>query len=385
MFNFRRSVFVALLLYFLIRVSIRTNSGQSKGMVVSILDRRVSDFLPRTHKTPRDDLQRILDLQLYLSCLIKNGKWTIDSQLWPSFSLAEACSNSNVHPKFDDLASNANLCHFLIGKKILFVGPETTFYLHSLWLSSLETYERRSHTCLGHEFCTFHHICRPFTVNGELSPEDLPDGRKKKMPSKNMLMALKSSLFQYTFSTTLHASENKHDRLYTEPVVDEQTVIRVPNSYWLRRARKADVIVINRGPVLAPATTYAFSNEKSGNWTFTRNICAQNNYLGSAPCNATLEALLVNAALHVTVNRYLPSLFQSLQIIAQDNEIARSSFVWQSSWYIQPTCSLALLPNSVSLLEDTWSTESVSLVDPWTFYYNSQGEIPIKHLHNPSG
>ncbi|KJA20780.1 hypothetical protein HYPSUDRAFT_88550, partial [Hypholoma sublateritium FD-334 SS-4] len=374
MYNFRRGAFIALSLYFLIRIrmSIRTNSERFKETVDSILDRKVSDFLPRIHTAPGDDLQRILDLQLYLSCLIKNGKWTIDSQLWPSFSLAKACSHSNVHSRFSDLASTADLCYFLSGKKILFIGPETTYYLHSLWLASLETYERRSHTCLGHEFCTFHHICRLSTVSGELPLEGLTDGRKKKMPSNNMLMTLKSSLFQYTFSTTLDASENNHDRLYTKPVVDEQTAIRVPNTYWLRRARKADVIVINRGPVPSPATTYAFSSEKSGNWTFTRNICAQNNHLGSSPCNATLETLLVNAALHVTVNYYLPSLFQSLQIISQDIEIARSSLVWQSSWYIQPICSLALLPNSVSLLEDTWSTENVGLVDPWTFYYNSQ-------------
>ncbi len=375
MFNFRRGAFFVLLLYFLIHLCTRTDSGGFKDTVDSVLDRKVSDFQPGTHKSPAGDLQRIFDMQLYLSCLIKNGKWAVDSQMWPSFSLARACLNSNVHSNFSDLVNIADLCHFLAGKKLLFVGPETTFYLHSLWLASLEVYERRPYTCLGQEFCTFHHICRPSTVNGEISLEDLTDGRKKKMPSKNILTALKSSLFQYTLSTTLHASRNQHDKLYTERIINAQTVIRAPNSYWLRRARKADIIVINRGPVPAPATTYAFSKEKLGNWSFTRNICAQNNYLGSAPCNATLETLLINAALHATISHYLPSLFQSLQTIASDSEIARSCTVWQSSWYIQPVCALALLPNSISLLEDRWSTENVGLVDPWTFYYNSQGKI----------
>ncbi|KAF8973173.1 hypothetical protein BDZ97DRAFT_658718 [Flammula alnicola] len=324
----------------------------------------------------RDDLRKILSVQSTLSCLVREGMWKPSLRTerpWPSFTPKEECSiRSKLGSSASTRNSSLNICQLLSGKKILFVGPETTFYLHSLWLDSLETRERRSYTCLGQEFCTFHHICRPPAAeiddSGEIS------GRKKKMPSKNLLLTTRSSLLQYTHSTTLYASQNKHDEGYTAAVVDEQSNVRVPNAYWLRRARKAGIVVMNRGPLPAPGSTYNFANGLVGNWTFTKTLCADNNYLDPLGCDATLGSRLVNAALSATTDRFLPSLLLSLQAISKDFEIARSLLVWQGSWYIQPLCAKAGLPGTIPLLRDIWSDSEGALIDPWSIYYNSQGE-----------
>ncbi|KAJ7287311.1 hypothetical protein C8J57DRAFT_1707667 [Mycena rebaudengoi] len=57
----------------------------------------------------------------------------------------------------------ARACTTLRAKKILLVGPEPTYYLHSLWLRAIELHEHTIHECPGPEFCTFHHICCPPT------------------------------------------------------------------------------------------------------------------------------------------------------------------------------------------------------------------------------
>lgn len=317
----------------------------------------------------------ILNSQSYLFCLIKDGKWTVESSSWPYFTLGKTCWNSDVLSKLS-LTASVDICRLLPGKRILFVGPETTFYLHSLWLASIESHEGRSLTCLGHEFCTFHHICQTPATNMSFSEEF--SGRKKKIPGRNTLVALNSSLLQFSFSMTLNTSRKQQDRAYIEHVLDEQTGIRVLNSYWLNRARRADVIIINRSPVPAPATTYGFQRSKYGNWTFALATCAQNDWLYPMTCNSTLESSLTNAALYITMDYFLPEVLSSVKTIRRDNEISKALLVWQSSWFIQPICAIAALPAAVPLLQDIWSSGDPTLVDPWTFYYNAQGESPTR-------
>ncbi|KAF8200729.1 hypothetical protein BJ912DRAFT_812189, partial [Pholiota molesta] len=347
-------------------------------IVDAVLDDEISKFLHSVGSSPaRTSMEsaRKKILQSALLCSTKKGTWKLGAnfkQTWPIFAPNKHCPGTYSSIRSTGSTASSDICEYLSGKRILFVGPETTFYLHSLWLASLETYEHRSLTCLGRNFCTFHNICRRPAVEGEIVLEELLN-RKKKMPSQNMLLATNSSILQYALSATLHVSNDQRDEAYTEPVVNQQTGIRVENTYWLRRARKSDIIVVNRGPIPAPAMTYAFADAVTDKWAFAANLCSQSKYLGTDDCGKSLESRLVNAALHVTVNQFMPTVLQSLEAISQDPDIARLSLIWHSSWYIQPSCAMAGLPSSVPLLRETWSNNA-SMVDPWSFYYNSQGE-----------
>ncbi|KAJ6576859.1 hypothetical protein B0H10DRAFT_1963293 [Mycena sp. CBHHK59/15] len=152
------------------------------------------------------------------------------------FKLPEPYSSSHV----------AQVCASLRGKKILLVGSETTFYLHSLWLRALEVHEQRIHECPGAEFCTFHHICQP---PGRVAPQE---GRFKRPPTNPDLVASGSAIMRYALSTSLLVAKDKTDARYTQPVVDPATGVRLKNAYWLHTARKADIVVMNRGPIPAP-------------------------------------------------------------------------------------------------------------------------------------
>ncbi|KAF9476356.1 hypothetical protein BDN70DRAFT_863343 [Pholiota conissans] len=349
-----------------------------KDVVDTALDEEISKVLRSLELSAQKrswETSRKKTLQSALLCSTRKGTWNLGAtlnQTWPSFAPHEHCPGTYSNSTSTGRTAPVDVCQYLSGKKILFVGPDTTFYLHSLWLNSLEKYEYRSHTCLGRDFCTFHHICRRPVIQKEYVLEGAPPSRKKKMPSRNILLATNSSLLQYALSTTLHISKNEHDGAYTEPAVDQGTGIRMENTYWLRRARKTDILVINRGPVPAPAMTYAFEDHVTDKWAFAARLCKQTNYFSTSHCNANRESRLVNAALHATVTLFLPSVLQSLEVIEQDPDISKSYLIWHSSWFIQPSCAIVGIPPSIPLLREMWSGNDPYLVDPWSFYYNSQ-------------
>ncbi|KAJ7185155.1 hypothetical protein B0H12DRAFT_993584, partial [Mycena haematopus] len=138
-------------------------------------------------------------------------------------------------------------CELLTAKKILLVGPETTYYLHSLWLHALEAHEHRTKFCHGPEFCKFHHICLPAGF------PDTHNDRYKFPPKDEELVASSSAMMRYVLSTSLYTAPDTNDTGYTQAVVDPATGIRLKNAYWLRQARRADIILMNRGPIPAPA------------------------------------------------------------------------------------------------------------------------------------
>ncbi|KAJ6558453.1 hypothetical protein DFH09DRAFT_922632 [Mycena vulgaris] len=231
------------------------------------------------------------------------------------------------------------------GKTILLVGPETTYYLHSLWLRTLETQSRIVHECPGPEFCNFHHICLP---PGYATPQD----RFKLPPKDTELIATSSSLMRYVLSTSLYTAHDKQDAGYMQAVVDPTTGIRLKNACWLPKARKADVILMNRGPIPAPAWTFA-GHSVPGNWSFTSDLP---HYLGP---RGTMAMEIVNAAFHVTVTRFIPEVLQSLQTVQLDPLIRRKTFVWHASWFSGPV--------GFDIFHSTRKED-----DPWALYYNAQ-------------
>ena len=320
---------------------------------------------------PKVDLTTLLARQTSLSCSLRGGKWYLRSNQ-PVFSPRQDCfSTPRIPAKL-----STHICTLLAGKRILFVGPETTYYLHSLWLNSLQRYEGRLHDCLGQAYCVFHHICRS-PVNGSEEDLDIFVGRKKKTPSSLMLSSTKSSLLQYALSTTLHASDDQHDPAYTLPVIDPRTGVRSHNNYWLRRARKADVTVMNRGPLPAPAWSYD-SKHRSGNWSFVDDLWYNHNlsYLDAEIVADSFENRLINAALYATISWFLPSVIQSLRVMGKDSGIQRSLLVWHGSWFLQPSCTKTGQPEGVSSSRGFWEVNDTNaLIDPWSFYHNAQGRV----------
>ena len=159
-------------------------------------------------------------------------------------------------------------------------------------------------------------------------------------------------------------------------MVDQHSGVRVQNTHWIKKARKSDIIVMNRGPISAPEWTYPIDGT-SANWTFAVDLCGRKNYLKDKDCNENLEQLLVNAALHATVHIFLPDLLLSLDDISADFELRKARLFWHGSWYIQPLCAKFNLPNTIPLLRGILPKNV--LADPWSFYYNSQGESLISN------
>jgi hypothetical protein len=124
--------------------------------------------------------------------------------------------------------------------------------------------------------------------------------------------------------------------------------VRTKNAYWLHQARKADVVVLNRGPIPAPVETYA------GNWSF-------------ADHGRTLRTRLMRAALHATTHRFIPEVLATLHTLQSDPLIgSRATLVWHASWY------------ALGGYEPQGKVD-----DPWAFYYNVQGNINFQVLAAP--
>ncbi|KIK68977.1 hypothetical protein GYMLUDRAFT_80362 [Collybiopsis luxurians FD-317 M1] len=246
-----------------------------------------------------------------------------------------------------------NLCPLLSNRKILFVGPETTYHLHTNLLQAFERYENRSHSCYGTEFCTFHQICRgPRPIDEPF----FPTGGFKKYPGNRELVATKSAILKYILSSSLYTGSNTQDARYTDPVaqVDRDTGVRQKDRYWLGQARKADIIILNRGPLPAPAWTY--DGTRRGNWTSAPGLRAVK--------SRTPSEMILNAALRVTVDRFLPEIVETMRILSSD-KVTKASVLWHESWYIEPAC-----------VDPNHGTKDVldASLDPWTLFYNAQGE-----------
>ncbi|KAK2464296.1 hypothetical protein APHAL10511_003753 [Amanita phalloides] len=266
----------------------------------------------------------------------------------------------------------------LRAKKILLVGPEATFHLHSLWLHDLSKYFNTSRKCLGPEFCTFHHACLDGALEASLSTT-----RVKKVPGSRELAAYESCILRFILSTTLYASNNPRDPAFTTPIIDQRTGIRTKNAFWMNQARKTDLLILNRGPVPAPAWTYYFSQKTmAGNWTFVDDLCSNastkyfdldNLYPQRSYHRYKRGICIINAALHATLSIFLPGIMETLTAIQKDAAIRTKNIVWHGTWYLNPTCTSYGSPKGFSVEPQLLPyDESMYMVDPWTLYYNAQ-------------
>jgi hypothetical protein len=351
----RSFISLAAALILLLYLSWRT---RTKPSIKWLMDKALEDFASQFLSVDvGGDIAKAFEIQSFLSCRATNSE-----------RMPTTCSSfQGVYP---------DICQLLPGKKLLLVGPETTHFLHSLWLDVVERRRNQTHVCPGRDFCTFHHICR----DPSISPGNSDRAeRKKKLPSDNLLRATKSSLLQYTYSTTLYAASNRNDMLYQFPLVDPETGIQQASQYWLRRARRADVIILSRAPIPAPVSTYTLG--PSGNWTFASGLCTQRKHFPANYCQLSLAHSLASAALDMTIRNFLPSVLQTIEKLATDTSFQGSLRIWHGNWFIQPSCLVSGLPRDMQLLANFWSCtgmgDSCDQMDPWTYFYNLQGNIKL--------
>lgn len=262
--------------------------------------------------------------------------------------------------------ASTRICEHLAGKRIVFVGPLTTYHLHDIWLETLEAHEGHSLYCPGAEYCIFHHICIP----GRNESSHM-DGRKKLFPSNSELRETQSSVLQYILSTSLVAHTDEKNVIYTRPVIDPRTGVRMRNHYWLRKAQKAHVLVLGHAPIPPPPSTYARYFKESRRKLYGRMLLSpwQNKY--------HLQDELVTLGLNATRSVFLPSLRDAILAIRSDPEILRTLIIWHGHWALAQECTNAGLPKHVPRIQQFWKTLGPESVDPWTFYYNLQGKHPM--------
>ncbi|KAF8639577.1 hypothetical protein AX17_001479 [Amanita inopinata Kibby_2008] len=327
----------------------------------------------------------IKEVQDLLACYVQQGTWSDQS-----FTPNTRCFSTHLAER-RSTALVLDLCSVLRTKKILLVGSETTFYLHSLWLHSLSETFNVSDKCLGAEFCTFHHICVNQTILDSSSAT-----RIKKVPGLRELSAHGSSILRFFLSTTLFTSNDIRDRAYTTPIIDVQTGIRVKNAFWMNQARKSDVLVMSRSPIPAPASTYVFGKDTMGNWSFVNDLYLNQstryfNFEESKGRTATsrmqdrqyqLATRIVNAALHSTLTIYLPGIMQTLLAIQKDPAIRSKVLIWHGTWYLHPICTnhgitrnIPLEPQLLPVFDEY--DNDILASDSWSSYYNAQGMATV--------
>ncbi|KAG5636636.1 hypothetical protein H0H81_007345 [Sphagnurus paluster] len=301
-------------------------------------------------------------LQDSLSCLTR-GTWKLAERQHSRLKRTKPASYT-FSPSCPVFTSTADLCASLAGKHIVLIGPETTYYLHTLWLAALEAHENRFITCYGPEFCGFHHVCRSANSTAPF----------KKFPHQEDLIASNSSVIRYVLSTTLHADPNPKAKAYTQPTIDPATGVRAKNAYWIKHAKHAHVVIMNRGPLPAPPWTYEGA-ATGGDWAFTDKL-----YLDRATPHLddddddnnnnvhSLSVRITNAALHATLTAFLPDTLRALAVLGK-HASARHSLMWHGSWYRSSRCT-AKMP---FLVEDPLNP--LSMIDPWSLYYNAQGRV----------
>lgn len=271
-----------------------------------------------------------------------------------------------------------DMCGSLAGKRITMIGGEHIYRLHVLLLQHRERAEGKPFPCQYHEFCTHHNICLPY----QHLRDDMPP-RYVKPPTTQELVETESAVVNYIVSDTLLSARNESSWEYNFPFVDPLTGVRLRETHWLAAARKANLVILGRGPLSAPGQTYM------GNWSFLYHvpdyvdqsripIVGEYQNHNNVDVYQTIPRSLgiVNAAVHLTVSRFLPEVFQFLRSIRQEvRPSRRKGLIWPSDWYRLPGRGVArtvfLRPHVHSRVQDMIQQ---------TFFHNRRPRSPAEHV-----
>ena len=293
--------------------------------------------------------------------------------------------------------ARTRLCQSLQGRTIHLVGPHETLYqLHTYLLKTLHLPAMRV-SCPGPISCPFHALCHPLSRSpgssapGPLTPADVA--------------STNTSLLRFLYSSTLHPSPTRDDARFRLPFVDPRTGVRVVDSRWVTQAatasknKAADVLVLSRAPLPAPAWSY---NSSRGDWTWLRalrgpelehaeplahhlfvDVLSRLDYYLPTEPNSQRLLLLLGAALHSTVSTFLPSLLLNLEKL-REHAGHRAIFgekpvLWYGSWFQPVSCAsdhvstlLSSEPDPQRLLLRLLA-QAEAIDNPWSAYYNAQG------------
>ncbi|EIN06454.1 hypothetical protein PUNSTDRAFT_45958 [Punctularia strigosozonata HHB-11173 SS5] len=363
---------------------------------------RIMDILDATlewHNSDHIVDRRLDELRAFQRCMSPSHASFIDHLLsgggrWSENMDIFAGSTSTCRPVLpqDTLGpSSYRLCCALNGKSLLLVGPASSYRRHDQLLQTLVVHSNAESTpCPGSEFCTFHQVCQ--RIEGH-SREDGRGGRGDKKqgsrvsvpPSAKELAESQSALIRYTLSDSLYAPDDTiivNDPMFPDPrlvlpYVDPDTGVRVKETHWLFKARRADVIIISRGPVPAPSWTY--DGTRRGNWTFVKALHLDSGRAGPTPSTllelsrgaASNTEWLLYAALVATTRKWLPEVMDTLKSVEKRLIDPSKIIIWDSG------CSR---PESSKYYEPKTLAERIveeDISDPWLVYQEHQGTIPF--------
>ncbi|KZP31857.1 hypothetical protein FIBSPDRAFT_925677 [Athelia psychrophila] len=269
------------------------------------------------------------------------------------------------------VSGNLDLREVLASKRLLLLGSSLTFNLHNHILSyaSQTTPDAPPHTCLGPEFCTFHHIF--LQPSNESTPKA---GRKIKPPSPHDLLATHSALMHYIQSYSLASHSRPDHVVYSEPRIDSYTGVRVKETYWLGPARRADIILLNRPPIPAPAWTY--DGTETGNWTFTDPFLQAEKHGKKLRTPDRYLRAVIRAALHITREKYLPEVSRTLETLRSDAGIRSKAIIWHGTLFHHNT-SCQFGAYGANIFKENRLQQHVNL---WAVYHDAQSEDVVQQL-----
>jgi hypothetical protein len=341
----------------------------------------------------------------------------------------------------------AQACQILQGKSVFLVGPHETLYqLHTYLLTVLHPDiipgstiaptmrpscpgGTLSYSCPSHPLCqhptksppqsSFHPDSGSDSSPGSGSGSGSDTNYDYESPTLADIRSTNSgsgSLLRFLNSGNLNPSPTQEDaRLSSVPSVDPRTGARVIDSRWVRYAAssKADIIVLNRGPLPAPAWSYNKNNESPAarnlTWLTTLRALEQQHaeplsdlfvdvlsrldhhwHDDHDESESTAEPdttkLVINAALHSTISTFLPSLLSTLGRLREHaghrpilGTPQKKPVLWYGSWFLPVSCA----PDSLSAFSSSESdprhllaqllTQAEAMNNPWSAYYNAQG------------
>jgi hypothetical protein len=205
---------------------------------------------------------------------------------------------------------------------------------------------------------------------------------------------------QYAQSWSLYPGLDKDDLAYTTPTVDHSNRVRVKEVYWLGSARRADLIVLNRGPIPAPAWTY--DGSVTGNWSFVHCLPYLIPLASFVPRSKSPDDLktlsIMNAAMSVTISKFLPEVLRTLRVLRSDAGIKLKTIIWHGSLYrfrrgqredsTDGFATGARAEEYFSAILEKWSknhtTGGGNEEDFWNLYYDTQGTLFFSVLGPPN-
>jgi len=207
----------------------------------------------------------------------------------------------------------------------------------------------------------------------------------------------------------LNPSPTQEDARPSVPFIDPRTGVRVVDSRWVRHAAssKADILVLNRGPLPAPAWSYNKNTSSARNLTWLATLRAleqehaeplsdifadvlsrlDRNDDHDARLRRSAESdttkLVIDAARHPSASTFLPSQLTTLSKLrehAGHRPIleTKKPVLWYGSWFLPVSCA----PDYLSVFSSESDpkrllvrllAQAEAMDNPWSAYYNAQG------------